>query len=115
MKPCGALLERAADYAGDRADQDVGGKTKSTLPPIQWALDIEAVPLLDEVAQDQRPRQGDDADHQQGATEHRVDERVEPVFANLILDQRNDRHPPTAAGTLPSASHLTSSMLPGPL
>ena len=72
--------------------------TKPVVAPISdrgdlvAAFDVEAVALVDQVAQDQRPRQGDDPDHQQGAAEHRVDERVEPVFADLLLEHRDQRH-----------------------
>jgi hypothetical protein len=61
--------------------------------PVVAPLDVEAVALVDQVSQDQGPRQGDDPDHQESASEHGVDERVEPVFADVLLQDRDDRDP----------------------
>ena len=67
-----------ADHeAGGGADHDGG----DLVPP----LDLEAVALNHQVTQDQGPGQGDHPDHQQGAAEHGVDERVEAVFADVVL------------------------------
>src|SRR5262249_50379912 len=60
----------ADDEAGRGADHDRGD--------LVAPLDLEAVALVDQVAEDQGPGQGDDADHQQRAAEHRVDEFVQP-------------------------------------
>ena len=51
------------------------------MPP----LDLEAIALYHQVAQDQGAGQGDHPDHQQGAAEHGVNQRVEAVFADVVL------------------------------
>ena len=68
------------------ADHETGGGADHDGGDLVAALDLEAVALLDQVAEDQGPRQGDDPDHQQSAAEHRVDERVEAFFADLALE-----------------------------
>ena len=88
--------------------------TKPVVAPITTAailwrrLTLEVVALFDQVAEDQRPRQGDDPDHQQGAAEHRVDEFESRRSSPTLLLQR-PRPAPTpaiAAGTLPTASQI---------
>ena len=75
---------RAGAGRGD-PDHEAGGGADHDRGDLVAPLDLEAVALVDQVAEDQRPGQGDDADHQQGAAEDGVDEFVEPVFADLGL------------------------------
>ena len=69
--------------------------TKPVVAPIATAATLwrrstsKSLALFDQVAEDQRPRQGDDPDHQQGAAEHRVDDRVEPLFADRAPEDRD--------------------------
>ena len=84
------------------ADHEAGGGADHDRGDLVAGLDLEALALVDQAAQDQRPGEGDDADHQQGAAEHRVEQFVQPVFGDVLLDQDAIRPTPaTAAGTLP--------------
>ena len=83
---------RAGAGRGD-PDHEAGGGADHDRGDLVTSLDLEAVALVDQLAQDQRPGEGDDPDHQQGAAEHRVDERVEPVFADVVGEDGDQGDP----------------------